>query len=68
MYGPFTHRGTPLAGRLARFDAELRAADPALGVREVGALGELARRAGLALDGELEMPAVEGDRLLIFRA
>ena len=68
VYGPFTHRGTPLAGRLARFDAELRAADPALGVREVEALVELARRAGLALDGELEMPALEGDRLLIFRA
>ncbi len=67
VYGPFTHRGTPLTGRLARFDAELRAADPALGVREVEALVEAARRAGLALDLELEMPAVEGDRLLVFR-
>jgi SAM-dependent methyltransferase len=68
VYGPFTHRGTPLTGRLARFDAELRAADPALGVREVEALVEQARRAGLSLDLELEMPAVEGDRLLVFRA
>ncbi len=67
VHGPFTHRGTPLAGRLARFDAELRAADPALGVREVEALAEIARRAGLALELELEMPAVEGDRLLVFR-
>lgn len=67
VYGPFTHRGTPLTGRLARFDAELRAADPALGVREVEALVEAARRAGLALELELEMPAVEGDLLLVFR-
>lgn len=67
VYGPFTHRGVPLTGRLARFDAELRAADPALGVREVEALVDAARRAGLSLDAELEMPAVEGDRLLVFR-
>ncbi len=67
VYGPFTHRAAPLTGRLARFDAELRAADPALGVREVEALVEAARRAGLVLDAELEMPAVEGDRLLVFR-
>jgi SAM-dependent methyltransferase len=68
VYGPFTHRGVPPTGRLARFDAELRAADPALGVREVEALVEAAHRAGLSLDAELEMPAVEGDRLLVFRA
>ena len=37
-------------------------------MREVEALAEAARRAGLALDAELEMPAVEGDRLLVFRA
>lgn len=67
VYGPFTHRGAPLTGRLARFDAELRAADPTLGVREVEALVEAARRAGLSLDAELEMPAVQGDRLLVFR-
>jgi SAM-dependent methyltransferase len=68
VYGPFVHRGTRLSGRLARFDAELRAADPALGVREVEALAGAARGAGLVLDAELEMPAVEGDRLLVFRA
>ncbi|GAO04818.1 DUF938 domain-containing protein [Anaeromyxobacter sp. PSR-1] len=67
VYGPFSHRGAPLAGRLARFDAELRAHDPALGVREVEALAEEAARAGLRLEAELELPAVEGDRLLVFR-
>jgi len=64
--GPFGRRGVPLAGRLARFDAVLRAADPALGVREVEALADAARRHGLALAGELPLPA-EGDLLLVFR-
>jgi SAM-dependent methyltransferase len=67
VYGPFLHRGAALAGRLARFDAELRAHDPALGVREVEALAEEAAPAGLRLEAELELPAVEGDRLLVFR-
>jgi len=64
--GPFRRRGVPLAGRLARFDAELRAADPALGVREVEALSDSARRHGLVLARELPLPA-EGDLLLVFR-
>lgn len=68
VYGPFARRGAPLAGRLARFDGELRAFDPMLGVREVEALVEAARGAGLSLDAVLEMPVVEGDRLLVFRA
>jgi hypothetical protein len=55
-----------LRGRLARLDRELRAADPALGVREVEALAEAAARHGLALETELAMPE-EGDVLLVFR-
>ncbi len=66
VYGPFRHRGGRLAGRLARFDAELRAADPALGVREVEALAEAGLRHGLALEREVAMP-VEGDLLLVLR-
>lgn len=66
VYGPFPRRGTPLRGRLARLDRELRAADPALGVREVEALAEAAAAHGLALESEIEMPE-EGDRLLVFR-
>jgi hypothetical protein len=66
LYGPFAHRGVRRAGRLARLDRELRAADPALGVREVEALGEAASRCGLALESELVMPE-EGDVLLAFR-
>jgi SAM-dependent methyltransferase len=66
VYGPFTRRGRPLAGRLARLEATLRAADPALGVREVEALEEAGRRRGLALEGEVAMPE-EGDLLLVLR-
>jgi SAM-dependent methyltransferase len=67
VYGPFTHRGQPLGGRLARLEATLRAADPALGVREVEAVVEAGRRHGLALAAELPMPD-EGDLLLVLRA
>ncbi len=66
VYGPFFHRGAALAGRLARLDRELRAADPALGVREVEALDGAAARHGLALEAELAMPE-EGDLLLVWR-
>lgn len=66
VYGPFIRRGRPLAGRLARLERTLRAADPALGVREVEALEEAGRRHGLALEGDLAMPE-EGDLLLVLR-
>jgi SAM-dependent methyltransferase len=66
VYGPFTRRGAPLRGRLARFDGELRAADPALGVREVEALVEAAAPHGLRLAAELRMPE-EGDLFLSLR-
>jgi SAM-dependent methyltransferase len=66
VYGPFTHRGRPLDGRLARLDATLRGADPALGVREVEALEEAGRRHGLALEDEVAMPE-EGDLLIVLR-
>jgi SAM-dependent methyltransferase len=65
VYGPFPRRGPPLGGRLLRLDRELRAADPALGVRPVEALEEEAAHAGLSLRAELVMPE-EGDRLLAF--
>jgi SAM-dependent methyltransferase len=63
--GPFS-RGGRLAGRLARFDAELRAADPRLGVRELEALEASARRHGFAPEVELPLPA-QGDLLLVLR-
>ncbi len=63
---PFARRGLPLEGRLARFDGELRAADAALGVREVEALTDAARRHGLEKESESPLPA-EGDLLLVLR-
>ncbi len=66
VYGPFSRRGRELGGRLARLEATLRAADPALGVREVEALEEAGRRHGLALERALAMPE-EGDALLVLR-
>jgi len=67
VYGPFSHRGVPLGGRLARIDAKLRAHDPALGVREAEALVEAGGRHGLRLDRELAMPE-GGDLLVVLRA
>ena len=66
VYGAFRRRGMPLEGRLARVEAKLRAADASLGVREVEALLEAARRHGLALEREVAMPE-EGDLLLVLR-
>ncbi len=66
VYGPFRRRGAPLEGRLARLDAQLRAHDPALGVRELEALEALAARHGLALDAVVAMPE-EGDLLVVWR-
>ncbi|HET8538767.1 MAG TPA: DUF938 domain-containing protein [Anaeromyxobacter sp.] len=66
VYGPFTRRGRALAGRLARLERTLRAADPLLGVREVEALEEAGRRHGLAVEDEVAMPE-EGDLLLVLR-
>jgi len=66
VYGPFSRRGRPLAGRLARLEGTLRAADPDLGVREVEEIEDAGRRHGLALEDDLPMPE-EGDRLLVLR-
>lgn len=66
VYGPFRRRGDVLAGRLARLDAQLRAHDPALGVRELEALADLAARHGLAQGEVVAMPE-EGDLLLVLR-
>jgi SAM-dependent methyltransferase len=66
VYGPFTRRGAPLGGRLARLERTLRAADPGLGVREVEALVEAGARHGLARAEERAMPE-EGDLLLVLR-
>ena len=62
--GPFARHGQPLAGRLARFDRELRAADPALGIRTLEELVAAGGRQGLAAGSPRPLPA-EGDLLVV---
>jgi SAM-dependent methyltransferase len=64
--GPFARRGAPLAGRLARFDRELRAADPVLGIPALEDLLEAGARHGLAAGAPRPLPA-EGDLLVVLR-
>jgi SAM-dependent methyltransferase len=63
---PFARRGVPLAGRLARFDRELRAADPALGIRVLEDLVAAGARHGLGAEAPRPFPA-EGDLLIVLR-
>ncbi len=65
VYGPFHYGGKPTSESNARFDAMLRARDPASGVRDFEVLRELAQRHGLALEEDNAMPA--NNRLLVFR-
>ncbi len=65
LYGPFSYGGKHTAQSNARFDAMLRARDPASGVRDFEAICELAERHGLNLAEDNAMPA--NNRLLVFR-
>lgn len=65
VYGPFHYGGKPTSESNARFDAMLRARDPASGVRDLEAVCALAQRHGLALEEDHAMPA--NNRLLVFR-
>lgn len=63
-YGPFFIDGeTPAPGNVA-FDADLRARDPAWGVRLLSAVVAEAEVAGLALAQQVALPA--NNRLLVF--
>ncbi|AOJ84331.1 SAM-dependent methyltransferase [Burkholderia savannae] len=57
LYGPYRRGGAHTAESNARFDAQLRGRHPAWGVRDLEAVVELGRAAGLALDEIVEMPA-----------
>jgi len=57
LYGPYQENGRHTAPSNAAFDASLRARDPEWGVRDVGAVAELAARHGLALAERVAMPA-----------
>lgn len=65
VYGPFHYGGRPTSQSNARFDAMLRARDPASGVRDFEAVLEVAQLNGLGLEEDNAMPA--NNRLLVFR-
>ena len=57
VYGPILIDGRHTAPSNAAFDADLRARDPAWGVRDLGAVVALAATAGLAHVETVDMPA-----------
>jgi SAM-dependent methyltransferase len=57
VYGPFKVEGEPLAASNAAFDEDLRARNPAWGLRWLGQVDELAAAAGLRLQQRVDMPA-----------
>jgi SAM-dependent methyltransferase len=57
LYGPFKRGGRHTALSNAAFDTSLREGNPEWGVRDIEAVEELAKGAGLALDEIAEMPA-----------
>jgi SAM-dependent methyltransferase len=65
VYGPFNRGGRFTSEGNAAFDASLRAADPARGIRDAEAVDALARRVGFEPLADREMPA--NNRLLLWR-
>lgn len=57
IYGPFNRGGAFTSEGNARFDADLRAANPQRGIRDLEAVDALARDAGLSLIDDRAMPA-----------
>jgi len=64
LYGPFNVNGAYTAPSNESFDADLKARDPAMGLRDRGDLEVLGRRCGLVLEQCLNMPA--NNFLLVF--
>jgi SAM-dependent methyltransferase len=65
LYGPFNYGGKHTSESNARFDAMLRARDPASGLRNFEDICRLAEAAGLSLQEDNAMPA--NNRLLVWR-
>jgi cyclopropane fatty-acyl-phospholipid synthase-like methyltransferase len=65
VYGPFNYNGAFTSDSNARFDAWLKARDPASGVRDFEAVDALAREQGLVLQRDIAMPA--NNRTLVWQ-
>lgn len=65
VYGPFNYAGRYTSESNARFDAWLKARDPASGVRDFEAVDALARAQRLILQQDIAMPA--NNRTLVWR-
>lgn len=65
LYGPFNYDGAFTSVSNRDFDAWLRQRDPAMGIRDLSWLRELADAAGLCLEEDLEMPV--NNRMLVWR-
>lgn len=63
-YGPYRVPGLATAPSNEAFDADLRARNPAWGLRDLADIETEARRAGLALIEQIAMPA--NNRVLVF--
>lgn len=57
LYGPFNRGGRFTSQSNARFDAELKGADPKRGIRDFEAVDRLAAQAGLMLIDDRALPA-----------
>ena len=66
LYGPYRRAGVPTAESNERFDAQLKAHDPAWGLRSVEDVAAAAREAGIELAEVVEMPA--NNLCLVLRA
>ena len=57
VYGPFNYGGRFTSDSNRAFDASLKARDPGMGIRDVGAVDALAQTIGLRLVDDIAMPA-----------
>jgi len=65
LYGPFNYGGRYTSDSNRRFDAWLKARDPASGIRDLDWLEGLARDSGMTLEADHAMPV--NNRTLIWR-
>jgi SAM-dependent methyltransferase len=65
VYGPFRYRGAYTSESNQRFDEMLQERDPQSGLRDIEDLRPLARKQGLLLSEDYDLPA--NNRLLVFR-